>query len=311
MKKIVLVLTLCLCLAIPVMAQNSLPFVPSPAAGPIGPTWSYFSFGGVGVPSGPFTFTSPGLVQVDVTDDFCKGDEFEIFEGATSLGTTSAVTSEYPGCGSAVGAQAAFDSPLWSSGSFLLPTGAHSLDVEPTVSPWGGGGAYIRATVLQIDVVIDIKGGSCPNPLNPKSKGSIPVAILASAYYDLADIDLTTLTLNGVPVLGDGILEDSTEPGDYDPTVCDDCFDADDPANFNCDLIDTTPGDGIPDGILDSYCGDGIPERVVKFDTQLVAATLVGPLDKGECVEMVLEGLMLDGTPIMGIDSMVLSQKIK
>jgi hypothetical protein len=45
------------------------------------------------------------------------------------------------------------------------------------------------ATVIQID----IKPGSSRNPINPSSKGVIPVAILGSDTFDVADVDVTTL----------------------------------------------------------------------------------------------------------------------
>ena len=40
---------------------------------------------------------------------------------------------------------------------------------------------------------IDIKPGSDSNPINPKSKGLIPVAILGSASFDVTTVDVTTL----------------------------------------------------------------------------------------------------------------------
>ncbi len=40
---------------------------------------------------------------------------------------------------------------------------------------------------------IDIEPGSDPNPVNPMSRGVIPVAILGSDTFDVADVDVTTL----------------------------------------------------------------------------------------------------------------------
>jgi hypothetical protein len=40
---------------------------------------------------------------------------------------------------------------------------------------------------------IDIKPGSDPNSINPTSRGVIPVAILGSDTFDVADVDVTTL----------------------------------------------------------------------------------------------------------------------
>lgn len=48
-------------------------------------------------------------------------------------------------------------------------------------------------TSIEIPVLVDIKPGSDPNSINPASRGVIPVAILGSASFDVADVDVTTL----------------------------------------------------------------------------------------------------------------------
>ncbi len=40
---------------------------------------------------------------------------------------------------------------------------------------------------------LDIKPGSETNPINPQSRDVIPVAILGSDTFDVADVDVTTL----------------------------------------------------------------------------------------------------------------------
>jgi hypothetical protein len=51
-------------------------------------------------------------------------------------------------------------------------------------------GAFELAPIV---VEIDIKPGGYPNTINPRSRGVIPVAILGSETFDVADIDVTTL----------------------------------------------------------------------------------------------------------------------
>jgi len=133
---------------------------------------------------------------------------------------------------------------------------------------------------------IDIKPGSCPNPFNPKSKGRVPVAIVGIEDFDLATIDLSTITLEGVSPINAEMI-DSTQPGDYAPEDCYDCFEG--------EPIDTD-GDGIPDFV------DGIFDLVLHFDTQELADA-IGQANKGDCIELTLTGETLSGEPIEGSDS--------
>lgn len=159
--------------------------------------------------------------------------------------------------------------------------------------------------------VIDIKPGSCPNPFNGKSKGSVPVAILGSDVFDVNEIDPATIELEGVPALEKWAIEDNTQPNDNN-TDCFTCFDANDPANFNCDLLDETGDEPVAgtDGVQDSYCGDGYPDLIVKFSTQALADA-IGVADRNECIELELTGLTNDGTDVIGYDSVLIRTKIK
>jgi hypothetical protein len=53
-----------------------------------------------------------------------------------------------------------------------------------------------------INFPVDIKPGSCPNPVNVKSKGVLPVAILGTEVFDVTTIDPTTLTLSRESIEG-------------------------------------------------------------------------------------------------------------
>jgi len=59
---------------------------------------------------------------------------------------------------------------------------------------------YATAAPPVIEVEIDIKPGSDPNCINLDSNGVIPVAILGSATFDAADVDPSTVTLEGAAV---------------------------------------------------------------------------------------------------------------
>jgi len=70
-----------------------------------------------------------------------------------------------------------------------------------------------------LTVQIDIKPGSYPNPINLKSRGVIPVAILSTADFDATTVDPATVQLAGssVAVCGNGKhLLCAEEDGDGD-----------------------------------------------------------------------------------------------
>jgi hypothetical protein len=130
------------------------------SAGPIvvDSGWYEFGFGGVGslggdntgfVPSNPLAqnpgdapWTFFGPATITVLDMFLAGDVFEIFDGATSLGVSSA-----PGaggdCGNVIATCVA--DPDMSTLAVVVGGGAHSITVKMVTSPFGGGAALIRA----------------------------------------------------------------------------------------------------------------------------------------------------------------------
>jgi hypothetical protein len=116
------------------------------AAAVIGADWEPFSFGNVGSIVGPFEFTSDGAAILSVTDAFCRGDEFLVRDDGVTLGTTSESDSA-AGCGGPTDVSdpdAAFSDATYSSGSWVVGSGTHSVIIEVIESPWEGGGAYFR-----------------------------------------------------------------------------------------------------------------------------------------------------------------------
>jgi hypothetical protein len=73
----------------------------------------------------------------------------------------------------------------------------HEVQSEPEpAGAWNdlpGFGEYAIFEYDTLSVSVDIKPGSDTNPVNLKSKGVIPVAVLGSSTFDVADIDVTTL----------------------------------------------------------------------------------------------------------------------
>lgn len=77
--------------------------------------------------------------------------------------------------------------------------------------------AVLDALVAAVD--IDIKPGSFPNPINPSSRGVIPVAIATTDEFDAADVDPLSLDFGpgaAGETHGQGHLEDVDGDGDLD-----------------------------------------------------------------------------------------------
>jgi hypothetical protein len=137
-----------------------------------------------------------------------------------------------------------------------------------------------------IEIPLDIKPTSCPNPLNTNSKGVLPVAILGTEDFDVTQIDPASVRLEGVAPLR-WASEDVATP--FEPyTGKGDCL-------ADC----TTDG---PDGFLD---------LTLKFETQAVVAAL-GGVNDGDCIVIGLTGNLKEefgGTPIVGEDVVVIRSK--
>jgi hypothetical protein len=128
----------------------------------------------------------------------------------------------------------------------------------------------------EIEVPLDVKPGGCPNPLNVKAKGVLPVAILGTVSFDVTKIDLSTIKLNGVSPKS-GSIEDVAAPFTDNITDCSSC---------------TSAG------------RDGNPDLTLKFENQEIVAAL-GTVEDGQCVRVQITGKLLPAygsTAITGVD---------
>jgi hypothetical protein len=130
----------------------------------------------------------------------------------------------------------------------------------------------------EIPVFVDIKPGSCPNPLNKKSKGVLPVAVLGTEDFDVTTIDPDTIQLTREGVMG-GVApirwsyEDVATP--FEGKLCD-CHDLE------------------GDGYIDLTLKFSIPELVEELDLcpldgKTIPLTITGNL-KEEEGGMLIEG---------------------
>jgi hypothetical protein len=132
-------------------------------------------------------------------------------------------------------------------------------------------------------ISFDIHPRSCPNPFNiqwlenidkgkgndnskTKKGGVMPTAIAGSGYFDVTDINISSIRLENVISIKTA-YEDVTEPvSSSEPCAC---------------------NAGGPDGFMD---------LIIKFSRQEIAAA-IGPVEVQDEVELTLSGEMLDGTP--------------
>ena len=116
-------------------------------------SWNAFTWtGGTGVYQNetPFTFSSATPVILEVTDAFAQGDRFEIYDGATLIGTTSPINGP---ANFAPDADSAWSMANFSNGTFLLAPGTYSLSFKTIQVAEGApdGTAYFR---LEPDIIL-------------------------------------------------------------------------------------------------------------------------------------------------------------
>lgn len=138
--------------------------------------------------------------------------------------------------------------------TFDLPTSYDFLVVVFTYGAFGDNAAGLRAVddvVLErnvVEVAVDIKPGSYPNPLNVTSKGVVPVAILGSSSFDVTTIDPATVKLEGVSAL-------------------------------RWSVEDVAPADGYPDLVLHFDTQELVAALGSVQDGDVVALTVTGNLN--------------------------------
>ncbi|UCF05838.1 MAG: hypothetical protein JSV33_02025 [bacterium] len=140
-------------------------------------------------------------------------------------------------------------------------------------------------------VHLDIKPRSCPNPLNaalfdnempnnPKSMkdGVLPVAILGTDDFDVHDIDISTIELEGATPLRHSYEDVATPVLNGEECEC------------------TTVG---PDGCMD---------LTLKFKKWDIVSALVSVV-VGDVIPLEISGMLLDGTPFEGEDCVLIVGK--
>ncbi|MHC4445636.1 MAG: hypothetical protein ACYTF1_15770 [Planctomycetota bacterium] len=173
--------------------------------------------------------------------------------------------------------------------SDALPLAPLSMDlIEDNGLYFKGGGlalVFIKGPVISFTLEpatlsLDIKPGSCPNPLNTntRGKGKLPMAILGTEDFDIRDIDLDSISIADAafPVKTPSI-EDVSTPVDEDECTCQEVG---------------------PDGFAD---------LVIHYSRREVIIALgLDEMAPGTEVPITVTGELLDGTPFEATDCVLL-----
>lgn len=153
-------------------ASNQSDWASSPVTGlrftlPLDGSWTaldeFISVGGFF--SGPWTYSSPVAVQLDVTDLYVITDANGVWVDGSPVGSTP-ILPDYFALGlDALGSaepdpDLAWINPLFSKGSFILPAGTHDVTFQSLYIPTGFGDATVafRATPVPAPAAAGLLG---------------------------------------------------------------------------------------------------------------------------------------------------------
>jgi len=150
--------------------------------------WYPFQFGGVNTTAkDAFIFKTSGPAVMKVTDNYCAGDAFFVFDNGVYIGRTSHVMAN--SCRTnTTNPDVAWNDPSFSHGSFTLEPGLHKIQFTVAESPFMAGGANLR---------VDSSLLGCPTQ-SPSGfhiiQSPVPFSAAAAACrtfgMELADLDI-------------------------------------------------------------------------------------------------------------------------
>jgi hypothetical protein len=201
-----------------------------------GGTFSATTVGGAGFDTQLFLFDSAGM-GIEANDDTGGGGGLQSTLSAGGLspaarGVYHLAISRFDNDPVSLGGQIFPDTPLTAVVGPTGPGGGQAISGWTGTLAVGGavGGPYqITLTgarfCAQQAAAIDIKPGSDKNPVNLKSKGVIPVAVLTTPDFDAATVDVASVCFGDAEAAGQracdeahiqGHLEDVDGDGDLD-----------------------------------------------------------------------------------------------
>jgi len=161
------------------------------------------------------------------------------------------------------------------------PNGLYEFDICLIGDGVEFGRQHVKITVLSpFAIPFDIHPTSCPNPINRSSGGVMPAAICGFEGFDVHNIDVSTLNIQGV----------------Y-------------PTRFAYEDVVTTYYPFLGKILDEMSCTtdgpDGYEDLTLKFDSQQIA-DLLRDYNKDDVVKLFIEGSLMDGTTIIGEDIIII-----
>ena len=151
------------------------------------------------------------------------------------------------------------------AGDIVNSVEVHADQVDPVP---GNNSAAVTITAVEVatEMQVDIKPGSERNPLNLRSRGVLPVAIIGATDFDVHDIDVTTVRF--------GVDGDNAAPAHRRR------------------------------GHIEDINGDGIDDMMLHFRTQ--ALGISGDVERGAVITLALTGELEEGTHFDGEDTVTI-----
>ena len=142
--------------------------------------------------------------------------------------------------------------------------------------------SYLLTPPPPLAIHIDIRPAACPNPINLRSRGLLPVAVLGTAALDVSAIDIASVRLEGIAPIRSTYVDVAA------------------PASIPADCECSTAG---PDGHTD---------LLLKFRTHDVAERIltVRPgVAQGDLITLTLTASLTDDTRLKGSDCVIIHGK--
>jgi hypothetical protein len=134
--------------------------------------------------------------------------------------------------------------------------------------------------------LLDIRPGACPNPFNPKSNGVLTAAVLGTPDFDVSDIDVSTISMEGAASIRAKIKDVSAFVVSGDECGC--------PGNTPDGLDDMVLTFRMQEVVAGLQPGSGY-ELTKKSDQSILAGSR-RPLGHGNRLTLAVSGSLTNGT---------------